>query len=68
AEGELAEPSSLEKILRVQTAAVSRADDLHLAIAGLEELAADGKKEEMLRELQNIVMKFTRSRGTPVPV
>lgn len=66
AEGELAEPSSLAKILRVQTAAVSRAADLHEAVARLEQLALDGRSSDVLRELQDVLRAFTVDRGAPL--
>jgi FlaA1/EpsC-like NDP-sugar epimerase len=67
-DGEYAEPSSLEKIFRVQTtASLLPARDLNQVIVGLEELALDGKKEETLRELQNVLSRFTRGRGASVP-
>ena len=63
AEGELAEPSSREKIFRVQTAAVSPAADLHQAIARLEQLALDGRSSDVLRELQDVLRAFTVNRA-----
>ena len=67
-EGEFAEPSSLDKILRVQTLTGPRGADMAQAIARLEELAIDGKSEEVLLELQNLLARSTASRGTPLPV
>jgi len=67
-EGEFAEPSSLDKILKVQTVTGPRGADMAQAIARLEELAIDGKSEEVLLELQNLLARSTASRGTPLPV
>ena len=67
-EGEVAEPSSLNKILRVQTTSGPRGADMAQAIARLEELAIDGKNEEVLLELQNLLARSIASRGTPLPV
>jgi len=67
-EGEFAEPSSLDKILRVQTTTGPRGLDLAPAIARLEELALDGKSEEVLVELQSLLALSTASRGKPLPV
>jgi FlaA1/EpsC-like NDP-sugar epimerase len=66
-EGESAEPSSLEKIWRVHTSPLRPERDLRQVVARLEEFALDGKKDEVLRELQNILAEFTHSRGTGVP-
>ncbi len=38
------------------------------AITRLEELALDGKSEEVLLELQHLLARSTASRGTPLPV
>lgn len=65
--GEFAEPSSLDKILRVQPTAPPRGSDLAQAIANLEELALHGKEDEVLRELQALLAEFTRNQRTPLP-
>jgi len=67
-EGEFAEPSSLDKILKVQTLTGPRGADMAQAIARLEELAIDGKSEEVLLELQSLLARSTASRGTPLPI
>ena len=65
-DGESAEPSSLEKIWRVQTGSLRTDSDLREAVARLEELANDGNREEVLSELQKIV-GLTRGHATPIP-
>jgi FlaA1/EpsC-like NDP-sugar epimerase len=65
-EGEFTEPSSVEKILRVQASPLSRANDLQQVVANLEDLALDGKKDDVLRELRNILREFTPSGRAPV--
>jgi FlaA1/EpsC-like NDP-sugar epimerase len=65
-EGEFAEPSSIDKILRVQASPLSYAVRLPQVVANLEELALNGKKEAVLHELRNIVPEFTARRATPV--
>lgn len=67
-EGEFAEPSSLEKIFKVQTLTGSRGTDIAPAVARLEQLALDGKSEEVLVELQNLLAMSSASRGTPVTI
>jgi FlaA1/EpsC-like NDP-sugar epimerase len=61
-QGEYAEPSSLDKILRVQTTPSQRPDDLRQAIATLEELALSGDDRAVLRQLQSIVGQLNPAR------
>jgi FlaA1/EpsC-like NDP-sugar epimerase len=58
-EGEFAEPSSLEKILRVQTSAPRGHDGLAEALSRLEALALDGRSDDVLRELRALLSDFT---------
>jgi len=65
-EGEFAEPSSIEKILRVQTTSSAPTSDLRHAIAHLEDLALNGKNEDVVRQLQNMLGRFDPSRKSPL--
>lgn len=67
-ESELAEPSSLDKILKVQAVRGTRLAELSPAIARLEELALEGKSDEVLVELQNLIVRSTSSPETAVPI
>ncbi len=66
-DGEFAEPSSLPKILRVQTSAPQRHIGLADAIARLEALALDGRDAEVLRDLRALVSASTATRTEPSP-
>lgn len=66
-EGEFAEPSSIVKVLRVQTAAPPRRDGLADAISRLEELALDGRSDEVLRGLSALLADFTPTRAETSP-
>ena len=52
---ERAEPSSIQKILRVHTAAPLNQTELTEAITRLEALALDGRDAEVMRELRALV-------------
>lgn len=67
ADGESAEPSSLGKILRVQTSATSR-EGLSDAIRHLEELALEGRSDDVLRALSGLLADFAPSRVESSPV
>lgn len=67
-EGELAEPSMLDKILRVRTSSRRNFDGLDEAVARLEALALDGRSEDVLRELRTILPAFTPPRQETSPV
>lgn len=54
-EGEFAEPSSLNKILRVQTKTPPRDDRFATAVLRLEELADDGCNDDVILELGRLV-------------
>ncbi len=66
-DGEFAEPSSLPKILRVQTSAPQRHVGLAEAIARLEALALDGRDAEVLLELRALVSASTTTRTQASP-
>lgn len=66
-EGELAEPSLLDKILRVRTSSRRNFDGLDEAVARLEALAVEGRSDEVLRELRDILPAFTRPRQETSP-
>ncbi len=66
-DGEFTEPSSLPKILRVQTSAPQSHIGLAEAIARLEALALDGRDAEVLRELRALVAASTATRTEPSP-
>ncbi len=66
-DGEFAEPSSLPKILRVQTSAPQSHIGLADAIARLEALALDGRDAEVLLELRALVSASTATRTEPSP-
>jgi len=66
-DGELAEPSSLEKILRVQTTAPPRHDGLAEAISRLEDLALEGRSDDVLRELRGLLADFNPTRTETSP-
>jgi FlaA1/EpsC-like NDP-sugar epimerase len=67
-EGEFAEPSSFDKILRVQTTRGPRGTDMAAAVAKLEELALEGRCEEVLIELQSLLAMATATRGKLLPI
>ncbi len=67
-EGEFAEPSSLEKILRVQTSTPRDRNGLAEALARLEALALDGRNDEVLRELRALLSDFTPTPTETSPV
>lgn len=58
-EGEVAEPSSLRKVLRVQSSAPRSHNGLADAVVRLEALALDGRNDEVLRELRVLLSDFT---------
>jgi len=66
-EGELAEPSLLDKILRVRTSSRRNFDGLDEAVARLEALALDGRSDEVLQELRDILPAFTPVRQETSP-
>ncbi len=66
--GEFAEPSSLEKILRVQTSTPRDRNGLAEALARLEALALDGRNDEVLRELRALLSDFTPTPTETSPV
>ncbi len=66
-DGEFAEPSSLPKILRVQTSAPQGHVGLAEAIARLEALALDGRDADVLRELRALVSASTTTRTQASP-
>lgn len=66
-DGEFAEPSSIDKVLRVQTAAPPCRDGLADAISRLEELALDGRSDEVLRGLSALLADFTPTRAETSP-
>ena len=67
-DGEFAERSSVDKILRVQTATPPRHNGLADAVARLEELALEGRSDDVLRELGALLTDFTPSRTETSPV
>ncbi len=67
-EGEFAEPSSLEKILRVQTSTLRDHNGLAEAIARLEALALDGRNDEVLRGLRALLSDFTPTTAETSPM
>lgn len=67
-DGEFAERSSIDKILRVQTATPPRHNGLADAVARLEELALEGRSDDVLRELGALLTDFTPSRTETSPV
>ncbi len=66
-DGEFTEPSSLPKILRVQTSAPQNHIGLADAIARLEALALDGRDAEVLLELRALVSASTTTRTEASP-
>ncbi len=66
-DGEFTEPSSLPKILRVQTSAPQSHIGLAEAIARLEALALDGRNDEVLRELRALLSDFTPTSAETSP-
>ncbi len=67
-DGEFAEPSSIAKILRVQTATAPRQHGLADAITRLENLALEGRSDEVLRDLGALVRDFIPGRVERSPV
>jgi FlaA1/EpsC-like NDP-sugar epimerase len=66
-EGEVAEPSTFNKILRVHTALTSHSSELRQAIEGLEALAVEGRDEDVRRELRSILLQFNPRRQSAIP-
>jgi len=76
-DGEFVEPSSVAKILRVQTVAAPhegapymarrKHGELDAAITRLEELAQEGRRDEVLRELNTLLADFTSNRVETEP-
>lgn len=62
-EGEFAEPSSVEKVLRVQTLAPRGQAGLAEAISRLEGFALEGRNDEVLRELRQLLTEFSTGAG-----
>lgn len=67
-DGEFAEPSSIAKILRVQTATAPCQHGLADAITRLENLALEGRSDEVLRDLGALVRDFIPGRVERSPV
>jgi FlaA1/EpsC-like NDP-sugar epimerase len=61
-DGEMAEPSELDKILRVRTTMAQTRDGLEASIARLEALALEGRPNDVRRELQSLLAEFSPSR------
>ena len=59
--GEFAEPSSVHKILRVQTSAPCNHAGLAESLARLEALAIDGRRDGVLRELHTLLPDFSQT-------
>ncbi|MEX2269894.1 MAG: nucleoside-diphosphate sugar epimerase/dehydratase [Vicinamibacterales bacterium] len=58
-DGEFTEPSSVEKVLRVQMSAPHNHIGVAAAVARLEALAIDGRNDQVLGELRTLVSHFT---------
>ncbi|MEO8678474.1 MAG: polysaccharide biosynthesis protein [Vicinamibacterales bacterium] len=67
-EGEFAEPSALEKIMRVQRREPDKQNGLAEAVARLEALALDGRSDEVIRELRALLSDFTPTSNESSPV
>lgn len=65
--GEFAEPSSIGNIPRVWTTSRPTDKGLAQAIRGLEELAVEGRSEDVLRELRALLADVVASRVESAP-
>ena len=58
-DGEIAEPSGLDKVMRVSLEAPSENTGLSAALANLEQAAIEGRIEDTRRELKAILLRFS---------
>jgi FlaA1/EpsC-like NDP-sugar epimerase len=57
-DGEIAEPSGLDKVLRVSSDAAPASTGLSAALTALEQFALDGRPDETRRALNDVLMRF----------